>query len=258
MERVGRPGALMELVARMLAHLVDRVRMNRIRQEAQRWIKRRKAYAPLVIAPGNVYLALSRSGIRMHSNPRAWAPYEISRWRALHGDDAAGPIDRAMIWTRALPGESLTTLLDRERTSALAREALRAGGAELRRAHATSIDGEPFSHGDLHLSNLLYADGRARLIDFETPHERTLSAGARHADDLYVLLLDLVAKGHGDLAPALVEGYGPLPALLRERLTLEHALLPRSLQILRSGFLPRPALQAALENLREMSTFQSG
>ena len=36
--------------------------------------------------------------------------------------------------------------------------------------------------------------GRARLIDFELVHDRSLSAKSRHADDLLVFLLDILAK----------------------------------------------------------------
>jgi hypothetical protein len=49
------------------------------------------------------------------------------------------------------------------------------------------------------MANVIYNEktGRARLIDFEIVHDKSLSAAARHADDLLVFLLDLIAAAHG-------------------------------------------------------------
>jgi hypothetical protein len=53
-----------------------------------------------------------------------------------------------------------------------------------------------WSHGDASIPNVIYNQktGRARLVDFEIMHERSLSENERHADDLLVFLLDLVAR----------------------------------------------------------------
>jgi hypothetical protein len=50
-------------------------------------------------------------------------------------------------------------------------------------------------HGDAGTNNVIYdqTTGRARLIDFEIVHQRSLPTKSRHADDLLVLLLDLPA-----------------------------------------------------------------
>jgi tRNA A-37 threonylcarbamoyl transferase component Bud32 len=74
---------------------------------------------------------------------------------------------------------------------------LEAAGTELRRAHqfwSDEFDG-PWSHGDSTATNVIYNQktGRARLIDFELVHDRSLSAKSRHADDLLVFLLDILA-----------------------------------------------------------------
>ena len=44
-------------------------------------------------------------------------------------------------------------------------------------------------------NNVIYdrQNGRARLIDFEIVHQKSLPAKSRHADDLIVFLLDLMA-----------------------------------------------------------------
>ena len=45
------------------------------------------------------------------------------------------------------------------------------------------------------MTNVIYNEktGRARLIDFELVHEKSLPAKSRHADDLLVFLLDILA-----------------------------------------------------------------
>ena len=66
-----------------------------------------------------------------------------------------------------------------------------------RRAHqfwSDEFDG-PWSHGDSTATNVIYNQktGRARLIDFELVHAKSLPAKSRHADDLLVFLLDILA-----------------------------------------------------------------
>ena len=49
------------------------------------------------------------------------------------------------------------------------------------------------------MANVVYNErtGRSRLIDFEIVHDKSLPAVARHADDLLVFLLDLIATARG-------------------------------------------------------------
>jgi hypothetical protein len=51
-------------------------------------------------------------------------------------------------------------------------------------------------HGDPHMDNVIYdhATDRALLIDFEVIHDKSVPAGARHADDLLVFLQDLMGR----------------------------------------------------------------
>ena len=46
------------------------------------------------------------------------------------------------------------------------------------------------------MTNVIYDEKahRARLIDFEIRHEKSLPASARHADDLLVFLLDMLGR----------------------------------------------------------------
>jgi Ser/Thr protein kinase RdoA (MazF antagonist) len=92
------------------------------------------------------------------------------------------------------PGRSL---LDYLKEGTLTREMMEAAGHELRRAHQLWSDEfrGPWSHGDASTDNVLYDEstGRARLIDFEIVHQKSLPAKSRHADDLLVFLLDILA-----------------------------------------------------------------
>jgi hypothetical protein len=75
---------------------------------------------------------------------------------------------------------------------------LEAAGREYYRAHQFWRDefGGPWSHGDASMPNVIYNEKtrRARLIDFEIMHVKSLPATTRHADDLLVFLLDMVDR----------------------------------------------------------------
>ena len=93
-----------------------------------------------------------------------------------------------------LPGKNLWEHLNR---GTLTRQMLEAVGRELRRAHQLWNDefGSGWSHGDATMSNVLYDEktDRARMIDFEIIHDKSVPAKSRHADDLLVLMLDILA-----------------------------------------------------------------
>jgi len=258
-----------ELGARWLAHVVDRVAVNDVVRDGDRWIKRRRLTAPALIVPGNVYLRRA-ARFTMLADPEAWAIHEVLCHTALHGEESAGRAGARAIWTSHLPGMPLTRLVaEEERDEARVLAAMQAAGVEIRRAHETMVEGEAFSHGDLHLSNLLFDGGRARILDFETAHDPALDARERHADDLVAVALDLVGKlveggeGRGDeLAgsawDALVDGYRGAAA--RERasavvetlaralaeLVVADGLLSRSIQIVRTRHTPPATLARAL------------
>src|SRR2546430_9817953 len=99
---------------------------------------------------------------------------------------------RTMIAAK-LPAESLWDHLNR---GTLSRRMLQAAAAEFRRAHQFWSDEfrGRWSHGDGTSQNVIYdpATNRARLIDFEIVHEKSLARAARQADDLLVFPLDMV------------------------------------------------------------------
>lgn len=241
-----------EVAAILLARAVRRVAVNRVVRRGERWLKRRIAGSSVVITAGNVYLR--RAGrFAMLDTPRRWARHEVDVYRALYGEGAAGLLDDARVWMAHTPGVTLAELV---RLGA-PREALEAAGAELKRMHDTAIGGRWFSHGDLHLENVLFcaADGRARVIDFETVHTDEQDVAARHAEDLACLALDLAATSVRPAIDwaALLRGYTMGDAVrdaLLTRLSIARGLVPRSLQILRSRYLPREQLAERLGALR--------
>src|SRR2546423_14296119 len=78
------------------------------------------------------------------------------------------------------------------------------------------------------MNNVIYDEksGRARLIDFEIVHQRSLPTKSRHADDLLVFVLDLLAVApHSQwlaLALAFLNAYDNAPVLaqLKKELAL--------------------------------------
>src|SRR5262249_46553436 len=107
---------------------------------------------------------------------------------------------------------------------------MKAAGQELRRAHQLRSDEfrGPWSHGDACMTNVIYdgKNGRARLIDFEIVQEKSLATKLRHADDLLVFLLDLLAVAPNPqwlaLTLAFLKRYDNAPVLaqLKKELAL--------------------------------------
>jgi hypothetical protein len=207
----------------VLARLIDAVRVNVtteiVRDGCRLLLKRRRKGCSAVVACGNVFLALARSNIVMFPSVRAWQAWELHSYALLHGGARrAGAVGRDAIVVEALPGETLARRLAR---GGLTPAMMAAAARELGRAHALA-----WSHGDPHLGNVLYdeAADRAYLIDFETRHEPQLSVTERRADDLLVLLMDVMASDASprwlELARALVATYPAREALgvVRDRL----------------------------------------
>ncbi len=129
------------------------------------------------------------------------------------------PISRTITLDK-LPGDNLWDHMNR---GTLRPRMLTAAGSEYRRAHHFKNEefGSAWSHGDASMTNVIYNEktGRARLIDFEIRHEKSLPATARHADDLLVFLLDLVSRVSSRqwirLAICFLRAYGDA-AVMRE------------------------------------------
>jgi Phosphotransferase enzyme family len=207
---------MIDKLQRVVACLMNRVRVNQIQQSVQDglpvFIKRRRAGGSIVIWFANRFLALARSGICMFVRTDAWVDWEVHCSRLLYPERAA--VKKGLGPSVVVPkvcGISLRELLHRGEASA---RAFVAAARELRRVHQIpcSYYQEAWSHGDLHLDNVMYdqAAGRAVLIDFDTRHEFGLGRTQRHGDDLKVMLLELIGmpdEQWREPAIALIEEY---------------------------------------------------
>jgi hypothetical protein len=162
-------------------------------------IKHRNTHSEQLADLANLYFRMANIPIRFWSKVKDWRRWEVNSFRMLNGDRfrafTCGP---NTVCTDKLRGESLWEHLNR---GTLTRQMVEAAGHELWRAHQFWTDRfrGPWSHGDAGTANVIYNEktGRARMIDFEIVHDKSFPAAARHADDLLVFLLDLVA-----IAPA--------------------------------------------------------
>lgn len=201
---------------RAAAWLMNCVRVNQIQQTVQDgvpvFVKRRRAGGSIVIWFGNRFLALARSGICMFVRADDWVDWEVHCARLLYPERPAvktGPGPSLLI--PKVCGISLRQLLRRNVAGVCA---FVAAAHELRRVHQIPCSHykEAWSHGDLHLDNIVYdpVDGRAVLIDFDTRHDFRLGPTQRHSDDLKVMLLELMGQSDEQWlqpATALIEEY---------------------------------------------------
>jgi len=177
---------------------VESLKINSISEVVRRGrkvvLKHRNAYGEQMAEMANLYFRLAKLSIRYLSDVREWRRRELGCFRMLNGERFRAFSPRvSSVCLDKLPGKSLW---DHLRQHTLTRPMLEAAGSEFRRAHQFWSDdfGGLWSHGDASMTNVIYNEktGRARLIDFEIMHEKSLSATARQADDLLVFLLDMV------------------------------------------------------------------
>jgi hypothetical protein len=208
---------MIDLFQRAVAWLMNRVRVNHIRQGmwdgVPVFVKRRRAGGTMCIWFANRFLAWAQSGICMFVRADEWLEWEIHCARLLYPERSVVKIsaDRALITSRCC-GSSLRQLLRRDEPDV---NALVLAARELRRVHQIqcSYYQAAWSHGDLHLDNIVcdLAAERAVLIDFDTRHEFRVSPLQRHSDDLKVALLELIGMSDDKwlpLATAFLEEYG--------------------------------------------------
>jgi hypothetical protein len=195
---------------------MNRVRVNRIQETVQDgvpvFVKRRRFGGSIVIWFGNRFLALAQSGVCMFVRAGEWADWEVHCARLLYPERAA--VKRGFGPSVIVPkicGISLRQLLHQNKASV---HPFVAAALELRRVHqipCSHYKGS-WSHGDLHLDNIVYdpVAGRAVLIDFDTRHDLRLGPTERHSDDLKVMLLELIGlpdERWRQPATALIEEY---------------------------------------------------
>jgi hypothetical protein len=214
------------------ARLVDSLKVNSVSERVRRGrrlvIKRRTVYSEPLAELANVYFRIAGIPIRFWAKTEDWRRWEVKSFNKLNGDRFhARPSAANAICADKLPGRSLWDHLNE---GTLTREMMEAAGQELRRAHHLWSDEfrGPWSHGDAGTNNVIYdkKTGRARLIDFEIVHKNSLPTKSRHADDLLVFLLDLLALAPNrqwlTLVLAFLNAYdnAPVIAQLKNELAL--------------------------------------
>ena len=188
-----------QALATATATFVDSLKISSTSETVRRGrkvvIKRRNIYGEQLADLANLYFRMSGIPIRFWSKMKDWQRWEVECFKMLNGDRfrvfASGA---KTVRFDKLPGESLWDHMNR---GTLTRQMLEAAGREYCRVHQFSSDefAGPWSHGDASMANVIYNEktGRARLIDFELVHEKSLPGKSRHADDLLVFLLDILA-----------------------------------------------------------------
>ncbi len=179
---------------------VESLKINTISEKRRRGrlvvIKRRNIFGERGADLINFYFRVAGVTIRYLNNVRDWRRWEASCFQMLNGDRFHAKItDARTVCLDKLPGQSLWDHMN-QRT--LNERMLESAAKEYRRAHQFWRDefGGPWSHGDASMPNVIYDEEtrRARLIDFEIMHEKSLPATTRHADDLLIFLLDMVDR----------------------------------------------------------------
>lgn len=181
------------------ARFVDSLKINSVAEQLRRGrplvIKRRMLYGEPLAELANVYFRIAGIPIRFWAKTEDWRRWEVKSFNMLNGAQFRARSSGAnSVCADRLPGR---TLWDHLAEGTLTSEMMEAAGQELRRGHQLWSDEfrGPWSHGDACTNNVIYdkKTGRARLIDFEIVHKKSLPTRSRHADDLLVFLLDLLA-----------------------------------------------------------------
>jgi len=248
------------LLARACA-AIDAIRINDIATETRHgramWVKRRRPGSGHVIRCANWFFRLAHNPVSVCGALADWQRWEIDCFQLLNGTQftALAEGDRT-VCADILPGQSLSAHLN---AGTLTGQMLAAAGREFRRAHQLECAalGGLWSHGDPHLANLLYdeTDDRVRFIDFEVIHDSALTPTQRHADDLLVVLQDLVGRvGDAQWLPsatAFLRAYENAPVLtaVARRLVIPHGV-PRLWWAIRTSYLARNKLRGRIEALR--------
>jgi hypothetical protein len=194
--------------------------------------KRRNLHSGQLADLTNLYFRVANIPIRFWSKLDEWRRWEVDCFEMLNGDcfHAYASGMRCVV-AEKLPSESLWEHLNR---GTLTPQMLGAAALEFRRAHQFWSDEfrGRWSHGDASVTNVIYdaKTNRARFIDFEIYHDKSLSAAARQADDLLVFLLDLVgtvpSRQWLPFSTTFLEFYGDFEVIaqLRKQLDLPGGL----------------------------------
>jgi hypothetical protein len=212
-----------EALSNAAARFVDSLKINSISEAVRRGrqvlIKKRNVYGEQLTELANTYFRMAGLPIRFWTKTEDWQHWEVECFKMLNGDRfRASLLRNNAICIDQLPGENLWEHLNRR---TLSHRMVEAAGFEFRRAHrfrSKEFRG-PWSHGDAGMANVIYDERshRARLIDFEIVHDKALPALSRHADDLLIFMLDLIATASGrqwlPLTLAFLNAYDNAPVI---------------------------------------------
>jgi hypothetical protein len=251
----------MEHLQQAAGRLMNRVRINHVqateRDGAPVFVKRRRAGAPVVIWFANRFMALAHNGTSMFLRADEWAAWEVYCAQLLYPERPGARVESgsAVVLPR-VDGISVRTMLRRNDPD-VSRALVRAA-RELRRVHEIPCSDyrAEWSHGDLHLDNILcdMVRERATLIDFDIHHEFGLSATVRQSDDVAAILLELIGwpdDRWAGLAAAFIKEYrrpGVLEALGRQ-LVVPHGFA-RLLWYVRTNGASMKQTESRLQRLR--------
>ena len=218
-------------LADVASRLVEAIAINTISEKKRAGrtlvVKRRNLHSEQLADLTNLYFRFADIPIRFWSKVEEWRKWEIGCYEMLNGDRfRAYASGQRCVVAEKLPGENLWVHLNQ---GTLTRQMLRAAALEFRRAHEFWTDEfrGPWSHGDASITNVIYdaKTDRARLIDFEIYHDKSLSAAARQADDLLVFLLDLVgtvpSRQWLPFSTTFLQAYGKAEVIAQLRTQLE-------------------------------------
>ena len=251
------------LVPRVVALVVNRVRVNRVQQRVLEgvpvFVKRRKAGGQISVRLVNLLLALAHSGLCMFVSADEWIAWEIHCGRLLYPE---GPAAKAgpgpVLIMPKISGTSLRTLLHHGEMDV--EKAVILAAHELRRAHHLQCNyyKAAWSHGDLHLDNIIcdLSAERAVLIDFDIHHDFRMGQTHRHGDDVKVVVLELLGQSNdrwSQLATAFINQYGEGDVLseLRRQLVVPRGFA-RLLWYSRTNGSSIRRIEPRLQRLREI------
>ncbi len=220
-------------------------------------VKRRKIGSEQIAALANMFFPLAKAPITVLGELKEWQRWEVGCFRLLNDDgfDAFASGLRT-VCAEKLPGRSLRRLAA---IGKLHTRALQAAAAETLRAHQLHSRGfnGPWSHGDLHMGNVIYDERteRARLIDFEIVHHKSMSAVSRYADDLLGFLQDMAGSVSGQqwlhFALCFLDAYGRRPVIARmKKLLVVPDGIPGFWWKIRCNYLDRAKMVHRVDSLR--------
>jgi hypothetical protein len=246
------------------ATFVDSLKINstweRTRRGRRVVVKRRNGHSEQLAELANLYFRIAGIPIRFWAKLEDWRRWEVKSFRMLNGDRFRAYTSGVNIVSiDKVPGKSLWEHLNQ---GTLTRRMLEAAANELRRAHQFHSDElrGPWSHGDAGMNNVIYNEktGRARLIDFEVIHDKSLPAKSRHADDLLVFLLDLIAVAPNrqwlPFALCFLDAYGDTGVIVE---LTNHLAVPSGIAWIwwgvRTSFANPAKVKQRLEKLRDLT-----